>query len=348
MKQISFLLLILMAGFQSKAKVWRINNNAGVVADYTSFYDACTSTAVAAGDTLYVEPSTTDYATNSFTLSKRLVVIGPGYFLDPANTTTPGNAGLQVAKIDSRIAWFRVGAAAAGSGFLGVTLQGIYLTSTNNISFERDLFTGGLYYETGTEDNISIRKCFFNGQNISAANTVTATNFVCENSIFYNNGYISLPNLAGSGNIVRNNSNINGANGWVLHNAYFVNNIIGCYSQSDLTSCTIKNNLFQVAQTLPGTATANLVSQDMTTIYVGGATGSLDSRVVLKSGSPAIAAGLTVGTVSSPDCGAYGATDPYRLSGIPNIPSIYSLTVPTSIPSGTATVNITFSSKNNN
>ena len=85
----------------------------------------------------------------------------------------------------------------------------------------------------------------------------------------------------------------------------------------------------------------------MADVYVLGTTGSLDSRLALKAGSPAIGAGLTVGAVVSPNCGAYGATDPYILSGIPNIPSIYALTVPVSIPSGTTTMNVTFSTRNN-
>jgi hypothetical protein len=86
----------------------------------------------------------------------------------------------------------------------------------------------------------------------------------------------------------------------------------------------------------------------MTNVYTGGSTGSQDSRTVLKPGSPAIGAGLTVGAVVSPDCGAFGATDPYKLSGIPNTPTIYTLSVPVSIPSGSASMNISFSTKNNN
>lgn len=48
--------------------------------------------AAASGDTIMMMPG----STTSATFTKALVVVGPGYFLDPANTTTPGNAGLQV------------------------------------------------------------------------------------------------------------------------------------------------------------------------------------------------------------------------------------------------------------
>ncbi|MBS1566787.1 MAG: hypothetical protein JST39_20550, partial [Bacteroidetes bacterium] len=124
-------------------------------------------------------------------------------------------------------------------------------------------------------------------------------------------------------------------------------NIFGTPS-SNFINCTIKNNLFAAAQTLPGTATGNQINVNMANVYVYGTTGSQDTRTQLKPGSPAIAAGLTVGAVTTPDCGAFGATDPYRLSGIANIPTIYTLTVPTSIPSGSTTMSVTLSTRNNN
>lgn len=345
----SLVAALLLTAFSAQAKIWRINNNAGVVADFTSFNAAAGSASVAAGDTLYFEPSTAVYGTGSFTLTKRLVVVGPGFFLDPANASTPGNAGLQVATEDSELSFFRMGAGSDGSKFLGITLSGsTYMNGASNVIFEKVYFPAGIYFESGTNDAVSFRKCFFNnGVNISSSGTVVITNFVCENNIFYNGAYITLTTLTGSGNIFRNNS-IVGGNPFTLVNSYVANNIFGTGSQTAFTNCTIKNNLFQIAQALPGTATGNQLSVNMANVYVGGTTGSLDSRTDLKAGSPALAAGLTIGSVITPDCGAFGATDPYKLSGIPNIPTIYALTVPISIPSGSATMNVTFSTRNNN
>jgi hypothetical protein len=336
--------------YSATAKVWRVNNNAGVNADFTTFNAAATSGSVVAGDTLYMEPSATQYSTGSFVLAKRLVVIGPGYFLDPANTSYPYNAGLQAATKSAHIAFFRLGTGADGSKFLGVSLDGsVYINGVSNIQFEKVFFgTGSVYFESGTNDNISFRKCFTNG-GITANNgnaTLFLTNIVIENTIF-DGGYTSLEKTTGSGNIYRNNSSNNVGNTNSLTNFYVANNIFGVFANVNFLNCTIKNNLFATNQPLPGTATNNLVSVVMTNVYTGG-TGSIDGRYVLKAGSPAIGAGLTVGAVVSPDCGAYGATDPYKLSGIPNIPSIYSFTVPTSVPSGSATMNVTFSTRNNN
>ncbi|RYD91183.1 MAG: hypothetical protein EOP54_22840 [Sphingobacteriales bacterium] len=352
MKKLFFSTLIaafILNTFSAHAKIWRINNNAGVLADFSNFDFAANSPNVAAGDTLYFEPSANAYTTGNFSLTKRLVIIGPGYFLDPTNTSTPGNAGLQVSTEESEITFFRIGAAASGSKFMGVTLAGaVYINNANNISFEKVRFPAGVYFESGTNDSFSFRKCFFqNGAAISNSGNAIVSKFVCENNIFYGASQVNLPGLTGSGNILRNNSMLN-TYGFILTNTYVANNIFGIGGECNFTNCTIKNNLFQVNQTLPGTATGNQVNVNMANVYIGGTTGSFDSRMRLKAGSPAIAAGLTIGAVVTPDCGAYGATDPYKLSGIPNIPSIYTLTAPISIPSGTATMNVTFSSRNNN
>ena len=122
MKYFSVLLLAMSFSAGASAKIWRVNNNAGVVADFTAFNTAVA--AAAAGDTIHLEPSAVSYTTASITLTKRVIVIGPGYFLDPASTTEPFNAGLQAATKDARLDFFRIGAGADGSKFMGVVIQG--------------------------------------------------------------------------------------------------------------------------------------------------------------------------------------------------------------------------------
>jgi len=340
--------------FSAEAKIWRVNNTPAINADFTTFNAAVTSTSVIAGDTLYMEPSATSYATSSFVMAKRLVVIGPGYFLDPTDATFPFNPGLQVATKEAHFSFFRMGPGSDGSKFLGVSLDGtVYMNGASNVQFEKCFFGyGSLYFENGTNDNVTVRKCYFHGAaSIYSTTGVTnpvrvITNLIVENNLFVG-GYVSLDQASGSGNVFRNNSFYNSGSTQYFSNIYVANNIFGTGGQCNFVNCTVKNNLFQTNQTLPPTATNNQVSVNMANVYIGGSTGSHDSRVVLKAGSPAIGAGLTIGAVISPDCGAFGATDPYKLSGIPNIPSIYSLTVPISIPSGSTTMNVTFSTRNN-
>ncbi|PVD49408.1 hypothetical protein DC498_25200 [Terrimonas sp.] len=354
MKYLALFFTFTLATLVTTAKSWRINNNAGIISDFTTFYDAVQNASVMAGDTLYIEPSVNIYATNSITMTKRLVVLGMGYFHDTTDVNYPPNPGLQYAKTKSILSFFRLGNGANGSYFAGLTFNnGISLSgaaSAWNVIFERNLITGGDFnIESGTNDQLIVRKNFFNGGALRAnTNGATLSNLTCENNIFYGYwGRFELTQLTGSDNVIRNNSIYGASAASNILNAYVANNIFGTGSAGTFTNSTLKNNIFAINQTLPGTATDNKVSIDMNTVYAGG-TGSIDSRVMLKSGSPASAAGLTVGAVANPDCGAFGATDPYKLSGMPNIPSIYTLTVPTSIPSGSATMNITFSVRNNN
>lgn len=350
MKKTLLLAAFVLAGFtQVNAKVWRINNNAGIAADFTTVGAAIAAAAVVSGDTLHIESSTNSYPVTGTAITKSLTYIGVGYFLDPADAGAPANTGLQVVTGLSNLQFLRLGAGADGSKFIGITFGGsMYLNGVNNVTIERCFVVSGIYFENGTNNNFSFRKNFIaNSNQINMSGTAVVSGFVCENNMFYNSAFINLPNLTGSNNIFRNNT-LGGFNGMTLTNTYIANNIFGISPQSNFVNCTIKNNLFQTNQTLPGTATNNQLNVNMANVTVGGTTGSLDSRWMLKAGSPAIGAGLTVGFVVSPDCGAFGATDPYKLSGIPNIPTIYTMNVPVSIPSGSATMNVTFSTRNNN
>ena len=334
---------------QSFAKVWRVNNNAGIIADFTTVGAAIASASVVSGDTLHIEASPNSYPVSGSAITKSLTYIGAGYFLDPNDPGAPANTGLQVATEHSNLQFLRLGAGADGSKFIGLIFSGsLYMSGANNVSIERCLIISGIYFESGTNNNFSFRKSFMaNSNQINMSGSAVISGFVCENNLFYNSAFVNLPNLTGSANIFRNNT-IGGFNGMTLTNTYVANNIFGITPQCNFVNCTIKNNLFQINQTLPPTATDNQLNVNMATVTIGGTTGSLDSRWQLKPGSPAIGAGLTVGTVVSPDCGAFGATDPYKLSGIPNIPTIYTMNVPVSIPSGSATMNVTFSTRNNN
>src|SRR5882724_13595888 len=62
-----------------QAKIWRVNNNLGVAADFTNTVACAASASVHAGDTIHIEASATPY--QDFTIYKKLTIIGTGYFL---------------------------------------------------------------------------------------------------------------------------------------------------------------------------------------------------------------------------------------------------------------------------
>lgn len=350
MKKIALVAVLAMVlQLNLQAKIWRVNNNAGVTADFTTFTAAVANASVVSGDTIHVEPSATSY--NGATVSKQLTIIGNGFFL----TGTGGNSGLQATTTESVLSDM-----AFASGSAGTRLIGLVLNNNNfaagyngnvNITFEKCKFLGvapvNFQNRTETFSNITIRKSYFNtNAGTWQAATTTLNNFTIENCIFAS--FITFLTGPATLNFVfRNNHVVSTAS---LSNAYVANCIFGGASNNTFTSCNVKNNVFVVNQTgitvgPLSTNGNNLTSQTLASIILN--TGSDDGRFQLAAGSPAINGGVDISGVK-PSCGAFGGTDPYKLSGIPGIPTIYSLTVPASVPLATPTMNVTLSTRNNN
>jgi hypothetical protein len=215
----------------------------------------------------------------------------------------------------------------------------------DNIRFERCRFNNISWNTTAAStanraQNLVFNKCYFNG--VSTTPQFYFDNLEITNCIITGNFAFNASNIASA--LVRNNLFQNGI---TLTNTYFANNIllnIGSGS-FNVSFSTIRNNISQFTGVLPA-GDGNLQGFAQSAIVVGSAGNSTDGQWRLIAGSPAIGAGETVGGVT-PDCGPFGTPDPYRLSGIPPIPTIYSLTVPTSVPVGQP-LNITISTRSNN
>lgn len=311
----------------AQAKIWRVNNNAGTSADFSQLDAACNSALVLAGDTIYIEPSATAYL--GFNLFKKLVMFGPGFLLSGTN----GNSGLQV-NPNTVTATIYIDSLASGSVFMGLSLTTYLHGGTDNIRFERCFLSLNQWTPGKVMSNIAINKCMMSGFNVASYPT---ENLQVTNCIFEAIGF---SHTVGSNILVRNNTFYN--TGVYLSNAYISNNI---FYNSGLTqtSSTVKNNI-STTNVLPA-GNGNINSVPAASLFVVGA--SKDGKFMLATASPAKGIGETINGIT-PDCGAFGTPDPYRLSGIPPIPSIYELTVPTSVPSTSSSMNITVSTRSNN
>lgn len=343
-KKIILITSIFIFGINSiQARIWRVNNNSGVATDFTTF-DACIANAsVLNGDTVHLEASAIAYPTSS-SINKRLVFIGTGYFISGSGA----NIGLQA---NPNSAFFtgalRFDSLASGSLFLGIDIRtDLWLDPrADNIRFERCRF-GAISWNTvasstlNRAQNIVFNKCYFNGASTTSQfyyDNLEITNCIITSGLTFN-----ATNIGSA--LIRNNVFLGGV---TLINTYFANNIllnIGAGS-FNVTFSTIRNNIAQFAGVLP-TGNGNQEGISQATLFVGSSGNSTDGQWVLRAGSPAIGAGETVASIT-PDCGAFGTADPYRLSGIPPIPTIYSLTVPGSVPVGQP-LNITVSTRSNN
>lgn len=306
------------------------------------------------GDTVMMMPA----SKMSANISKRLVVIGPGYFLTQ-------NTGLQAnsATVDSTVNLGGMNitdAAASGSIFMGCifTNSGINISGANvaNILFSRCWFnnTPGNLPCIQLSQNITnfiFQQCAFKGRGITNQELFTATNISFVNCMFYtidNSGdNIIGINLAGNlphSGLIQNcifsqgtNSSLHGN----LNGTWAINNCIANTGNNFLAGAGInyQNNLGTGTQFPAG----NGNQQNIPWANIFTLTGSTDNRYTLKAGSPAFGAG-----VNGVDAGIFGGATPYKLSGIPRIPTIYALTSPEGNTPTVNTIQINISTRSNN
>lgn len=349
MRSVTILSLVLAASMQVQAAKIRVNNRAGLSAAYTTFNSAVAAAAV--GDTLFIEGSPISYG--SGTLSKNLTVIGPGYFLAQNDST-------QAIPFPATFTDMTVSAAAAGAVVSGLSFIGaptaLLIISANNVSVTRNFFN----QTSATASTAAIR--------ISAniINTAILQNFImvsttstaqpmaiefssgAQNNVIISNNMImagsppstttthstattkraiSMPTNANA--VISNNTIIGDL---ALYNSTVVDNIL---IRGNLTvSASFPNNsqYNMGGLTQWGTANNNLTNVNMTTMFAQNGLVTEDRYWILASGSSAIGTSST-----GSNRGATGGSMPYKLSGIPAFPAIWSATVP---PSGASSSNL--------
>src|SRR6266404_6786736 len=130
MKKIIFLLTVTTSFFclPCFAKIWRVNNNTGINADFTTIQAA--HDGAASGDTLYIEGSPNGYG--SLTSSKSLTIIGPGYFLSL-------NPNTQALSYTAQVSGIVYNAGSEGSTVAGFDISYLQVYCSN-IVIRRNLF----------------------------------------------------------------------------------------------------------------------------------------------------------------------------------------------------------------
>jgi hypothetical protein len=271
-------------------------------------------TNVGAGDTLLVEGTPLEY--EGLTCTKRLVIIGPGYLLTQNPQSQANSQSARVRAID-----FNAGS--EGSVIIG-------LTFSNNSS---------LYGPSIRVNNIAVMRCYLtNGIKINASisNLVVVQNYLEKYGIDVNSSLYSFGGVILRNNIIASpiaitqytdaprifaavEHNVFLGNVTVSANAFRNNIIAGKAATVAVTSGAIQNNLVSNNQLPP---TDGNQTYNETALFAGlaGAGNSTDGQYQLKPDSPYRAAGL-----NGVEPGAFGGSEPYVLSGVPAIPTIYDL-----------------------
>lgn len=296
-------------------------------------------------DTLLIFPGNWQAAIN-----RKYVILGAGYGITGAGS----NSGLQniTGAMSTR---FYLNEGSDSTLFQGLDNLGIAVSNPNNtpinaVKINRCVLNGynfdankGLSnYYRGALNNWQITQCW------DVYITNSYSNF---SNLLVSNSYLSkvalLNSVANTGllsnNIFDPNAQLDlGNGGFQLQNNIFTGSNCSNNSNSIYNNCICNTDYFSLPA---GNGNQSLSNTQFNNLFVGYPTQgsySFDSRWALKAGSLAIGTGA-----GGVDCGMFGTTAPYKLSGIPPIPAFYKLTAPSNTTS-TNPYTITFSVRTNN
>ena len=335
----SFFLAATLFITAAHAKIWRVNNIAGITANFTTVQAA--HDGAAAGDTIHLEPSNTSYG--NLIMTKKLHIVSTGQFV-------PNNPGFQQDIKMGFVGNVTVNDAAANGSLFSIRYAGSFQILTGavgNISLLNCASitstqcglgnnTGMLFIQSA--DNITVSGGWFAGIDIQDE----AQNILIANNMIGNRIAVR----SGSSAVIRNNVicaiEAGGCINMGIANSLVVNNIFnkGMIDFAEGFPGTTFQNNFSANNFLPA-GNGNVNNVDMAAVFVNNLGGFVDNVYQVKAGSPAIGAGL-----DGVNLGAFGGTNPFRLAVTPAIPSIYKLVVPAT-PSGSS-MNIIFSTRSNN
>ena len=293
------------------ATVLRVNNQLATNATQKIFNTLQEAHNFAAGgDTLMVEGTPTQYA--NVVLTKKLVIIGTGYFINENFDNSGGQH-------SSRVNNITLNAGSGGSVLLGLSfvVNGNPIINTDNIIISRCLLTSAISFNFSETSNLVITQNYFLagavtgvGSSTRISNVVFSNNVV--NGIFNPGSDINKSFSAVNNNVFRG-TGINTIN---VRTDNFRNNIIA----TNATSITVISNNISNNLTLANQLTGNNNQlYDPNLLFVG-AGNSTDGQYAIKVDSPYKTAGF-----QGVEPGIFGGNSPYVLSGMPPFPIILNL-----------------------
>jgi len=331
----------------AQAKIWRVNNtsnyngttlwgdNLGGTSSnpvFAQISDANGSNLVSVNstDTLHVEGTNIVY--NSVTFSKKVIVIGTGYFLnenpDVSNTVS-----------EAEVQYVVFNAGSEGSQLIGLhvgsTPYGIQI-NVSNILIKRCRIDYSISVTYNISDVFVLQNYFtnINNDNIGALEITPygfPTNFIFDNNIckkvlWFATSVTNVYNGEECNNNVFDCPAISGSPSILMNVSSFKNNILKTSAatvniNANVASSDVSYNISSSATNQFGTTNNNIVITNMGTLFVDPSTNTDDGRYQLMPGSAPGADGT--------DRGAFGGlavSNHYTLSGLAPIPVIYNIT----------------------
>ena len=310
MKKLLILSAMCMA-MTAQATILRVSNRTNSGAPYSSMYDVIQ--AAEEGDTIMVDGSNTAYS--GVTLTKRLVIIGPGFQLSENGVIAEGSPSAKIPNLSSNYN------SAAGSIIMGMDITGAITLSQPNMVITRCRI-GGIMTISNSASNVIIHQ-----------NYILSTIY-CVASNSYAPGTQITNNIFAKSNDQKDGIVHNISDGIIAYNTFTKTGNWADYpvNIANLANCTVEHNIFVgSAVTIEG-----CVIQDN---YWSGAA---DESLLKNCTTDKAVKETTEANISAfSGKGAFAGNDPYVISGIPAGPYISDITVPTSVEQGqTLKVNV--------
>ncbi|HEX5154718.1 MAG TPA: hypothetical protein VFW07_24895 [Parafilimonas sp.] len=301
---------IFIFSFTASADILRVNSSLNTDVSqklYKTINEAVS--AATAGDTLMIEGSSVIYSTA--TIKKSLVLIGPGYFLTENSQTQANGATATMQQIT-------IESSATGTILEGLTFSKDYnyyapYVEADNVIISR-CYCPNPIQTVNSINNLLVLQNYFVGNAIEVGYSYyTFNNVLLKNN--YVGGVVNIPSDNQNSRIFSSVENNVFAGNIILTATAFRSNIITSSSATvTITSANIQNNLVAGTQ-LSGNGNQTYNSSQL---FINADTASTDGKYKLQANSPYLTAGYN-GTQP----GIFGGSEPYVLSGIPPVPSIY-------------------------
>lgn len=210
MKKVLMILAAICMTMAANAKILRVSNVSGSSAPYTTIDDALN--AASAGDTIMLDSSPNYYGTinSNYNITKKIVLIGPGYWLTENGTVAEGASSAKIGHLTVKAEGVVIKGLSVNNFNIQAPKTVINRCSTNNIIFKNEA------------DNGIITQCFITGEIVGANFTQLTNNIITSTSP---NDFIT-----------------DFTNGIIAYNTFRNKNIrIG----SSIKNCTFENNLWK-------------------------------------------------------------------------------------------------------
>jgi hypothetical protein len=299
------------------AASWTIDSNTSRPADFRTLKEAHDAETVAAGDTLYLMPSTTGYGV--LDLTKQLTIIGPGYLL---NQNLPFSVAAPSARTGAITFYF----GSSGSLVTGCEIDGSVGMRPNadgypnNLTIKRNFINGSVNNHGAPSSNVQILQNHIVGglemMHANSSSIIARGNFVGGTMLFA---------AAGNSGIISHNvcnENLFAGGSCVFENN-LVRALIDCYGTAMIRKCWGREVYREsgsptIVDCVAWTAELTFDGQ-----FVG--TGSLDARWQLAAAAAVKGQGL-----GGVDPGHRAGPDPYVISGLPALPVVKGILAPSS------------------